>query len=346
MFDECDSYKKPTNTVKLIDNPSKQQRTIYQNMSFCPIPHTTRDQTWLAIGVATGCAVTYLLSNTTNSKKIIPSLSVKPNSTETYGFVGCGTISTAIITGLCTLPLSQRPSNIIVSPRNKEKAQSLAQTFPKIVSIASSNQEVVDLSNVIFLAVGTKVAKSGAISKLTFTTKHKIVSVMASIPMDVVQTMVHPVPHEQICRAIPLPAVAVHKGATIVSDHPLAKQIFDPLGKAVVARNANELDVLMCISCMMGPYYKTCGVVTEWFVRNGISKETASDLTIAFYHTVLSEAEHRVTTVKGSEAFQELVNEQTPGGLNEKNVIDMNANGAFDAHTTALTNTLKGLRGE
>ena len=65
--------------------------------------------------------------------------------------------------------------------------------------------------------------------------------------------------------AIPLPAVAVHKGATIVSDHPLAKQIFDPLGKAVVARNANELDVLMCISCMMGPYYKTCGVVTEWF---------------------------------------------------------------------------------
>ena len=68
---------------------------------------------------------------------------------------------------------------------------------------------------------------------------------------------------------------------------------------------------------------RTTTLPLDLFVRNGISKETASDLTIAFYHTVLSEAEHRVTTVKGSEAFQELVNEQTPGGLNEKNVIDM-----------------------
>jgi len=318
-------------------------------MNFCPVPHTSRDQFWLAFGVAAGCAVGYAIRSQIKTAGAAATSSTTLGTTfnEIFGFIGCGTISTAIVTGLCTLPPSQRPRAIIVSPRNKEKADALAAAFPRIVSVASTNQEVVDKTDIVFLAVGTKVAKDGTtISELNFKESQQIVSVMASIPMDDLRTLVRPVPDANICRAIPLPAVAVHKGATIVSDHPLAKRIFDPLGKAVVARNSKELDVLMCISCMMGPYYKTCGVVTEWLVENGITPQTASDLTVAFHHTVLSEAEHRVAEVKGPKAFEELVNEQTPGGLNETNVRTMGARGAFEAHATALTATLRGLRGE
>lgn len=31
-------------------------------MAFCPVPHTTRDQVWLAVGVAIGVAVTLAIS--------------------------------------------------------------------------------------------------------------------------------------------------------------------------------------------------------------------------------------------------------------------------------------------
>ena len=84
----------------------------------------------------------------------------------------------------------------------------------------------------------------------------------------------------------------------------------------------------------------------DWFVDNGIEPKTASSLTIAFHHTVLSEAEHRVESVKSPAAFNELVSEQTPGGLNEANVNDMTGAGTFDEYTKALNTTLKRLRGE
>ena len=31
-------------------------------MAFCPVPHTTRDQVWLIVGVAIGVAVTLAIS--------------------------------------------------------------------------------------------------------------------------------------------------------------------------------------------------------------------------------------------------------------------------------------------
>ena len=45
-------------------------------------------------------------------------------------------------------------------------------------------------------------------------------------------------------------------------------------------------------------------------------------------------------------AFEELVGEQTPGGLNEANVRDMMMAGTFDTYREALATTLQRLRGE
>ena len=60
-----------------------------------------------------------------------------------YGFVGVGTMSSAIVRGLCTLPFP--PPSIVLSPRGAEKAAALAAEFgPQMVRVASSNQEVVD----------------------------------------------------------------------------------------------------------------------------------------------------------------------------------------------------------
>ena len=32
----------------------------------CPVPHTGREKFWLVVGVATGCAITYAISNKSN----------------------------------------------------------------------------------------------------------------------------------------------------------------------------------------------------------------------------------------------------------------------------------------
>ena len=66
------------------------------------------------------------------------------------GFIGTGNISSDVITGICNSKISFK--RIVVSPRNKQKAQKLKKKF-KRVSIAKSNQEVIDKSDWVFLGV-------------------------------------------------------------------------------------------------------------------------------------------------------------------------------------------------
>jgi len=281
------------------------------------IPNTSRETLCMSLGLAAGCAAGYYFTarnttgNTTGSTTG-NTTGEQPTTASRLGFVGCGTIASAIVTGLCTLPRANRPTKITLSPRNAKKAAALALQFPDIVTVAASNQEVVDCSDVVFLAVIPQIAKD-VIPTMTFAKTQTIISVIAALAIDDLVPLVHPVPATQICRAIPLPAVAVHKGATIISQHSEAERIFNLLGTAIIARDPKEFDVLMCISCMMGPFYKTCDVLSNWFVNHGVAPTTASSLTIAFHHTVLSEAEHRVQAVPSPKAFVELVSEQTPG---------------------------------
>jgi pyrroline-5-carboxylate reductase len=213
------------------------------------------------------------------------------------------------------------------------------------VSVAGSNQAVVDQCDVVFLCVVPQVARR-VVEALVFRREQTVISVIASLPADEVAALVAPVPRERICCAIPLPAVSVHKGATIILPNPIAERIFSLLGTAVVARTSKELEILLCVSCMMGPFYETCGTIADWLVAEGVPPETASDFVCGFHDTVLSEAQHRVAHVQGPAAFQELVGEQTPGGLNEANVRDMTSAGTFATYRKALATTLKRLRGE
>ena len=74
------------------------------------------------------------------------------------GFVGTGTITTALVTGLCTA--ARPPERILVSPRNAEKAAALAEAFPR-VAVAKDNQAVIDGSDWVFRAVLPRIAREG-----------------------------------------------------------------------------------------------------------------------------------------------------------------------------------------
>ena len=43
-------------------SPTHRAPAGHTSMAFCPVPHTTRDQVWLAVGVAIGVAVTLAVS--------------------------------------------------------------------------------------------------------------------------------------------------------------------------------------------------------------------------------------------------------------------------------------------
>ena len=72
------------------------------------------------------------------------------------GFIGTGKIASSVITGICTSKISFQ--KILVSRRNKKLAQKLKKRFRKVY-IATTNQEIADKCNWIFLAVTPKIGK-------------------------------------------------------------------------------------------------------------------------------------------------------------------------------------------
>src|SRR5690606_30209090 len=88
------------------------------------------------------------------------------------GFIGTGTITEAIVTGL--LSSGEAIPSMVVSPRTKAIADRLS-TLSSRVLVAKDNQGVIDAADTVFLAVRPDVAE-GVIRELRFRSGQRVVS--------------------------------------------------------------------------------------------------------------------------------------------------------------------------
>ena len=145
-------------------------------------------------------------------------------------------------------------------------------------------------------------------SKLKFREDHTVISVVAIHRGQVLKDTVAPA--TDIARVIPLPAVALRSGLSIVTDHPLAIQIFDQLGSTVVAKSDDEFAALQAAGCIMGHFYKTCQTSGAWLQSHGVESSAAAKYVTRIFKTILAEATDRAEKKEdGVAGFQELVNE-------------------------------------
>ena len=87
------------------------------------------------------------------------------------GFLGSGHITSSIIEGIFKSKLKIK--KIYISPRNKLISKKISKRFKK-VTIAINNQQVIDRSNWVFLAVTPQVG-SKILNKLKFNKNKKII---------------------------------------------------------------------------------------------------------------------------------------------------------------------------
>jgi pyrroline-5-carboxylate reductase len=104
------------------------------------------------------------------------------------GFVGTGAMTSAIVTGLGFASL--RAESIWLSPRNPVLAEDLARRFEN-VSVASSNQEVLDKCETVVLAVRPQIARK-VLSELRFRPDHHVISIMSTISQRTLSELVSP----------------------------------------------------------------------------------------------------------------------------------------------------------
>ena len=126
------------------------------------------------------------------------------------GFIGTGEITSSIVTGLRSSGVTAK--SIWLSPRNSAMANGLADRFQGIL-VASCNQEVLDHSDTIVIAVRPSAVRD-VLSELRFRPDHEVISLVSALSLRSLSELV--VPAVRIARAVPLPSTAKRLSPTAI----------------------------------------------------------------------------------------------------------------------------------
>ena len=250
------------------------------------------------------------------------------------GFIGTGKIASSVILGVCRSNIKFR--QIIVSPRNKRIANNLKKKFKK-VSIAKSNQDVINKSNWIFLSVTPKVGDK-IIKDLKFKSNQTIISFISTINLSELKKMIKV--KSKIIRAIPLPPISIKKGPVpICPPNRQIKSFFDKIGSTIEIKNEKLSINFWSTSGMMASYYEMLKVMSDWLVKKGIKKQDAQKYITSLFLALSEDA-----VVNSKKDLKHLVNEsQTPKGLNQQGLNMMSKKRVYKSIVNTLNNIHKRL---
>ena len=242
------------------------------------------------------------------------------------GFIGTGTITAAMVRGLQRASYDQP---IVLSPRNAKLAAALAAACA-VVSVATSNQEVLDQCDTIFIAVTPQVVAE-VMGELRFEPRHRVVSLVATISMRHLSELAAPA--GRVRRAVPLPFVAAGPGSTLLypADPELAA-VFDLLGTAVILDSENDIDILAVASATMSSYFATMATIDRWLFDKGIAAERSRAYLAQLGVGLAAAAAENPRT-----SYAQLIRDfATPGGLNEQLRQHLDKSGVQNSYATGM----------
>ena len=250
------------------------------------------------------------------------------------GFLGAGRIASSVIEGIFKSKLKIK--KIYISPQNKIIAKKLSKRFKKVI-ISRNNQQLIDKSNWVFLAVTPRVGDK-ILKTLNFKKNQKIVSFISTINLAQLKKAIGK--KVKIVRAIPLPPISIRKGPVpICPPDKQVKSFFNQLGTTVEIKNEKSSINFWATSGMMAPFYELLKVLSDWLVKRGIKRNEAQKY-IASLFVALSED----SVINSKKDLKYLVKDsQTPRGLNEQAVKQLRKAGFYRNIEKSLNSILKRL---
>ena len=278
------------------------------------------------------------LSSSSNSNSDKNSVTMLSMNNLSVGFLGCGTIASSIARGLhkaCQEQDEVKIRNMVVSERSESKSRALVDdlraSFTTIeVSRTNENQKILDNCDLIFLTVLPQQA-SQVLNELVFDPKrHVLVSLVSTANLqDLVQDS--KLDNSKVAKMICLPSIANHEGVALLCCGQHEQQqheqqdgetktfltdLFGATGGVVCLDTEADLEACMVTTCTMGPLYGTMKNQRDWLLRKteSLSKQDATTLVVKqFEGAVLDATKHC-----HKDRLEDLIQEQTPGGLNEQ----------------------------
>ena len=215
-------------------------------------------------------------------------------------------------------------------------AKKLKKKFKRI-TISKNNQQLIDKSNWVFLAVTPKVGDK-ILKELNFKKNQKIVSFISTINLAQLKKAIGK--KVKIVRAIPLPPISIRKGPVpICPPDKQVKSFFNKLGTTVEIKNEKSSINFWATSGMMAPFYELLKVLSDWLVKKGIKRNEAQK-----YITSLFVALSEDSAINSKKDLKYLVKDsQTSRGLNEQAVKQLRKAGFYRSLEKSLNSILKRL---
>ncbi len=260
------------------------------------------------------------------------------------GFIGCGTIAKAIATGLATQD-DVEISSIAVSRRSTTKSKALEESFPDLVNVHDDNQDILKVADMIFITVLPQ-QMSSVLQALTFDeTRHSLVSLVSTSTLEGLASDSR-LPRNKVSKVICLPSVAMHQGVSLVvpeqSHNPILLRMLNRLGGYVECKTQDTMNAMMVTSGLMGSLYGILRNNRDWLVGKGVSQTDASYFVGRMYFGMMQDA---VKDCQDPRRFDDLVQEQTSGGLNEQALGNLEKLGIMKNYDTVMDALLSRLEG-
>ena len=224
------------------------------------------------------------------------------------GFLGTGTITTAVIEGL--VKSKTKFEQINISLRSKKNSSKLKRTSKKI-KVFKNNQEIIDRSSIIFISLLPKVAMK-EIKKLKFRNSQIIVSFVSTI--NIKNLKANCLPAKTIIKAAPLPMAKDGLSPTIIyPNNNKVKKLFETIGTVVVAKNEQQNNHFWVMSSFMASYVSIIKTLKDYLQKNKIKNNEADKYLNTFLTGMLFELNNNKFDL--NKLIKEL---QTKGGINEE----------------------------
>lgn len=224
------------------------------------------------------------------------------------GFIGTGTITTAVIDGL--LKSKAKVEQFNISLRSKKNSSKLKKKSKKI-KVYSKNQDIINQSSIVFISLLPKVAKQELV-KLKFKKGQIVISFVSTINFSSLKKLCKPA--SKIIKAAPLPMAMDGLSPTIIYPYQkTVKSLFELIGTVVVAKNENQNNHLWVMSSFMATYVTIINNLKKYLQKNKVQTQDANKYLNTFLTGMLFEINnHRFDLDKSIKSLQ------TKGGINEE----------------------------
>jgi pyrroline-5-carboxylate reductase len=245
------------------------------------------------------------------------------------GVVGVGVIGAAITESLLTGPQADS-IEVALSPRSADLTAHLAARF-QAASVCGSNQEVVDRSDFVILAVRPEHVRE-ACAQLSFREEQVVIGLAAGWPASALAPLVSPA--GRVCQLIPLPMIRQHVGPIVLQ--PMVDPVvalFRGCGRVIAIEEESDVVTFSCASATMSTFFALQSRVIEWVTSQGVPLVSAKQYVEELFVGLATE----MTEIPAEDLPDVVRAHETPGGLNEQVRMSLDSVGAFDEVVRQLT---------